>query len=490
MTDVVLVRRVKKSRTSAPRSRTGCGTCKIRHKRCDEAKPICANCSKTGRICDGYIDPLTGGRVGGHATAVSRIHCFGPRIPIANEQEAQGFRFFQAATEIQLDAALQNHGWAPPFLQLAHQDPAICHAVIATGIMSKRYQINELFTPWNVQANSLYQSALGQYCKAVAYFRSQLEKSLQSEQVSLGNVAACCVLLIIFEFMQGNADGLLTHLRSAIKLAESVSESPQTKPFSDLLTLFEIIATTWLNLDRAFSNSSIHFSDIHPSQMPLPLHSDPQMLYYDLVNVKNEVMTLHHAIVSVRGDVERSRVGSEFLPTVEPQTIRFRLDVWRQAFAAACQKHQVMPGYHQSLLRANYLVTVLTVDAILDGKQLVKPGRGDPADVVDNSKSRGFYEIVEITEAILENGQPFSRYDVGAQEESLEAIGLLPLFSFRLSFIQPLFYVAQRSPDIQLRRRAVQLLCERPWREGAWDSFIMGSIAKRSLETSVSTVYS
>ncbi|KAJ5591595.1 uncharacterized protein N7459_001964 [Penicillium hispanicum] len=247
----------------------------------------------------------------------------------------------------------RNHGWSPPLLQLAHQDPTICHAVIATGIMSKRCPVNELFTPWNGQANSLYQSALGQYCKAVAYFRSQLEESLQSEQVSLGNVAACCVLLM-FEFMQGNADGLLTHLRSAIKLAENVSESPQTKPFSDLLTLLEIIATTWLNLDR-------------------------------------------------------SGGGEEFLTTVEPQNIRFRLDVWCQAFAAACQKRQVMPGYHHSLLRANYLVAVLTVDAILDDKQFAKPGRGDPADVVGKSKSRGFYEIVEITEAILENGQPFSR---------------------------------------------------------------------------------
>lgn len=34
--------------------RTGCITCKIRHKKCDETKPACRRCTSTGRKCDGY----------------------------------------------------------------------------------------------------------------------------------------------------------------------------------------------------------------------------------------------------------------------------------------------------------------------------------------------------------------------------------------------------------------------------------------------------
>ncbi|KAI5962839.1 hypothetical protein CANMA_003614 [Candida margitis] len=36
------------------RVRTGCWTCKKRHRKCDEAKPFCNNCKNTGRKCEGY----------------------------------------------------------------------------------------------------------------------------------------------------------------------------------------------------------------------------------------------------------------------------------------------------------------------------------------------------------------------------------------------------------------------------------------------------
>ena len=35
--------------------KTGCLTCKIRKKKCDEAKPACRRCLDTGRSCDGYM---------------------------------------------------------------------------------------------------------------------------------------------------------------------------------------------------------------------------------------------------------------------------------------------------------------------------------------------------------------------------------------------------------------------------------------------------
>ncbi|KAK6199500.1 fungal-specific transcription factor domain-containing protein [Scheffersomyces amazonensis] len=36
------------------RVRTGCWTCKRRHRKCDEAKPFCNNCLKSNRECEGY----------------------------------------------------------------------------------------------------------------------------------------------------------------------------------------------------------------------------------------------------------------------------------------------------------------------------------------------------------------------------------------------------------------------------------------------------
>lgn len=47
-------RRTRKTHTKA---RTGCLTCKIRRKKCDETRPACARCTSTGRKCDGYAAP-------------------------------------------------------------------------------------------------------------------------------------------------------------------------------------------------------------------------------------------------------------------------------------------------------------------------------------------------------------------------------------------------------------------------------------------------
>lgn len=41
-------------RTSHARSKTGCGTCRRRKKKCDETKPVCLNCEKNNVVCAGY----------------------------------------------------------------------------------------------------------------------------------------------------------------------------------------------------------------------------------------------------------------------------------------------------------------------------------------------------------------------------------------------------------------------------------------------------
>lgn len=44
----------KRKRVFANRTKTGCMTCRRRKKKCDEAKPECANCLRGGFVCSGY----------------------------------------------------------------------------------------------------------------------------------------------------------------------------------------------------------------------------------------------------------------------------------------------------------------------------------------------------------------------------------------------------------------------------------------------------
>lgn len=49
---------ITKNSRRGPKSRTGCGTCKIKRLKCDETKPECSNCIKRGLTCPGYQQNL------------------------------------------------------------------------------------------------------------------------------------------------------------------------------------------------------------------------------------------------------------------------------------------------------------------------------------------------------------------------------------------------------------------------------------------------
>ncbi|KAI4666110.1 uncharacterized protein J4E78_003577 [Alternaria triticimaculans] len=48
----------KRKRQFANRTKTGCGTCRRRKKKCDEAKPECNNCTRGGFVCEGYANKV------------------------------------------------------------------------------------------------------------------------------------------------------------------------------------------------------------------------------------------------------------------------------------------------------------------------------------------------------------------------------------------------------------------------------------------------
>lgn len=45
---------ISNSPITMSRSRTGCSTCKRRHRKCDETKPTCLECQKNNLTCEGY----------------------------------------------------------------------------------------------------------------------------------------------------------------------------------------------------------------------------------------------------------------------------------------------------------------------------------------------------------------------------------------------------------------------------------------------------
>jgi acetyltransferase-like isoleucine patch superfamily enzyme len=111
----------KNGRRPMTRTRTGCGTCRKRKKKCDEAKPGCENCARSGLCCGSY----------GNTKLLPKIRVVKP-LPLLQAQEqvptakikhnsqVRAFDFAQILnSELGVDSSHITHGESHPSIESA-----------------------------------------------------------------------------------------------------------------------------------------------------------------------------------------------------------------------------------------------------------------------------------------------------------------------------------------------------------------------------------
>ncbi|KAK6537226.1 hypothetical protein TWF694_011422 [Orbilia ellipsospora] len=442
---------------------------RIRHKRCDEQKPICQNCQKTSRVCDGYIDETTGLRYGGQQshTSDSQIVKSPSQLRFSTEREAQGFRFFENISALQLAHALGSYDWSTFILQSAHQNRTLLHGIIGIGSLCKKLEVNDHVISNAPDAKALHEFALEQYFEAISGLRSALDNS-SGDVLPQESVLLASILFVIFEFLQGNADGAIIHLRSGFQIASNLEDSSLARRMQILLAMMDMTMTVWLGKDRGYSGSGISFHLISTTDLG-PSRPGVQACMNELMLLNNDVQSIRHAEAC---DISSSLSSNMFEPGFnfnnEKHMLRLRLYSWYQTFFRTYFEDK----YASTTLHASYLMTQLLLGENSDFESF--------GNNVDDTITSKYEKIVRIIEEALVEVRPPRRFSLCA-EDGLEDVTLLPVFSFRFSFAQPLFFVARTAPDINLRLRAIDILLRDPWREGAWDSGALGLIARQSL---------
>lgn len=99
--------------------------------------------------------------------------------------------------------------------QLSHLDPAIREAVVAIGSLGERIRLNPCLTFDNQNANDCHGFALSQYGIALNHLRAQMLEDPHRYQTQ---TLISCFLFTLFEFLQGNDAGALTHLQSGLTI--------------------------------------------------------------------------------------------------------------------------------------------------------------------------------------------------------------------------------------------------------------------------------
>lgn len=130
-------------RLGSKKSRAGCVTCKIRHVKCDEAKPACKRCQSTGRVCDGYSDisPRAKDLTPGMSPAVNQISTLSLK-----QNELQTFDYFLSLAAPRLSGGLDQDFWCGRVLQLCHAEPYVRDAALAISTLYRHPQYLQRFS--------------------------------------------------------------------------------------------------------------------------------------------------------------------------------------------------------------------------------------------------------------------------------------------------------------------------------------------------------
>ncbi|KAB8296672.1 hypothetical protein EYC80_002096 [Monilinia laxa] len=192
--------RLKQRRASRPKVKTGCNNCKIRRVKCDESRPQCTKCVRSGRHCDGYpaynpknrhvnstlpiaprptnagleskstssnnflINTISSGSTSLVPREIVRIvnkaKYINPSIPTTHStipsieidsslfrpptlglafdaKEGQYFQVFRTHTASELSGFFDSEFWTRSVLQESHSEASIRHAVVALGALYK-----------------------------------------------------------------------------------------------------------------------------------------------------------------------------------------------------------------------------------------------------------------------------------------------------------------------------------------------------------------
>jgi Zn(2)-Cys(6) binuclear cluster domain-containing protein len=121
------------------RTKTGCLTCRKRRIKCGEEKPICANCIKSKRNCEGYSQPI-----------VWKSHTEGwtaPYNPIAYQPYGQFVATAGYAPGTAFSTVPAQRHFGIPLDQYGNQVPITEHMTSPIGLSSTQYELPSFHNP-------------------------------------------------------------------------------------------------------------------------------------------------------------------------------------------------------------------------------------------------------------------------------------------------------------------------------------------------------
>ncbi|KAH6696708.1 hypothetical protein BKA61DRAFT_622928 [Leptodontidium sp. MPI-SDFR-AT-0119] len=516
--------KIKKTRASKPKVKTGCQTCKIRRVKCDETKPSCLRCVRFGHQCDGYSNksPSKPASSKSSRTLVPKSPCQSPttlsgppsdypdisssasspsstsptkiypsptRLLFQTPHEYQAFQTFCSRTSHELSSAFSTDLWTRLMLQACETSPSIRHAVVAIGALN-------LSTPSPWPENSVgtlrHQFAFRQYSKALCLLRRDVAGGFCDLRTTL----IACLLFYCFESYHGYHEMAINQVYSGLKLIREWASSfygpdesgrLRTKIGSenphivedDILRAFgnlEIQVMTYADgRTREAHEHYRHCGQASIDEMPEIFRSlEEARTMLELV-IRRSMHWLRSTMHLQNFSMHSSPTSSPTSDTEDngPCSLFFDVDPTFEERLETLKEYERWDGAFRPLLNHSrkgsapheeFLLASTLRLHWLAGYMSIASNNSHSSLVNNGRFTTELEELVDIARILLDN----------SKRENSENNNTVYVFDMQI--IVPLMTVGWIYRHRSLRREAIQLLLRSPRKEGVWDGIVVGKI--------------
>ncbi|WXC60149.1 hypothetical protein SNK03_006008 [Fusarium graminearum] len=458
---------LKKTKSSAPRRRTGCQTCRKRRIKCDETRPACTKCIQSGWECDGYPSnavstmTLRRERVPTQTPPIPLLSITSYSIPFkvpGSQRDRQLLHYFCVQGASEISGFLTSDFWSEIVLRESHQDSTLRQALVAMSSLHLDYITSD---PVTSQVASI--ETLDNYGKAIRTVRKRLaQPSPGTTKVAL----ICCVIFYCCENTLGNPDTAQQHLSNGLELLKSISRHStqmEKAEMKGLKTIFER-----LDMQASF------FQDDRVPILSLP-HWETHKTEYDALVPKTSFSTLqeaHKSLIKLQSwlysfinkNADVYKAGTESLSSVvldEKAALVAAYNSWSYAVEnfQLAEAHDEHTKYGLRFLLVHSKICQMIVDSKFSVNDEIFGASPNPA----------AHEILDLVETLLDYTTKLNSSPSATQTPRRN-------FSLESGVVAPLFALALKCSDESVATRAAQMLSLSQRREGLYDAQTMAMI--------------
>lgn len=410
--------------------------------KCDEAKPSCLRCLKSGRKCDGYSPALSRSR--------ALIRQISPTVEFESPAGLRAFDYYHSRLVPVLGGIYTSELWGDAVIQLSLTEPVVHHSLISLSSFLECELVKD-----GRDRTKDRNFAFREYAKAISAMRNWTPKDGPMTIPLL-----VCILFTCVEFMLDRSVASQLHICQGRKLLSSLENDDSS--ISDLVKRDLVPIYSRLSLAAFFFGS-------RPEPIPKSLGSSPapQAEFSSLKDAKN---CLYHLLddclrFTTQGKPAVYAANLDYTELAALQQIQqmqlSRLAGWNSAFTMLTTNlaQTTLLRMAQNLMQMYYHAAVVWISTALQ-----------PLELAYDSHIPAFASIISLASSVLNQTNASKR---------------LPEFSFETELIAPLYWTATKCRHPSLRRAALRLLLKdelRNRKENLWHAKDAIVIAARVIE--------